>query len=97
MDARQASHVLLPLVCKDMQSQFLDLFLVESRFIASLKSYQLHNLPADCARDQFKSWLGVSVSNPSFLEPETRFFWQFSTTRNPVFFQLPNLGTVNLN
>jgi len=55
MDARQASHVLLPLVCKDMQSQFLDLFLVKSRFIASLKSYQLLNLPADCARDQFKS------------------------------------------
>jgi len=34
-----------------------------------------------CNRHKFTS----SVSNPGFPEPETRFFWLFSTTRNPFF------------
>ena len=33
--------------------------------------------------------LWSSVSNLGFPEHETRVFWQFSTTRNPLFFQLP--------
>jgi len=37
-------------------------------------------------RDVEKHCLRCSVSNPGFPEPETRFFWLFSSTRNQVFF-----------
>ena len=38
-----------------------------------------------------QSYVALSVSNPGFPKPETCFFWLFSTTRNPFFFQPWNL------